>query len=364
MTVEPITPDPENGEGDEEPLQRVSLTVRRELTHRRLDQYVNARLPQLSRSSIQRLIDAGQVTVNGQATKASRRLAPGDVVDVVVPPPQPREIPPEPIPIQVVWEDDCMLAINKQAGIIVHPARGNPHGTLVNGLAYYAGKLSSGGDPFRPGIVHRLDRDTTGIMLVAKTDEAHWRLARQFEARRIHKFYIALVQGGMDLDADRIDAPLARHPRHREKYAVSPENPSAKQAVTVYRVLERFRGFTLLQLEPHTGRTHQLRVHMSHLGHPIVGDRDYGGRLITRADLLASPRAASGSSRMAGSSLDDAPIEGPLIARQALHAWRIQFEHPVTHRPMELEAEPPADMRELLVAVRQLRSLGQAGAVE
>lgn len=337
----------ETGEGEEDGAQHTTIVVRAELTNRRLDQYLPSRFPRFSRSAIQKLIDAGAVTVNGQQPgKASRRLSPGDVIDVVLPPQQPKEIPPEPIPLSIIWEDEHLLAINKQAGVVVHPARGNPHGTLVNGLVYYAGTLAKGSDPFRPGIIHRLDRDTTGIMLVAKTDEALWRMSRQFEARRIHKEYLAIVHGRLDLAADQIDAPLARHRHVRERFAVDFDNPAAKPAVTTWRVLERFRGFTLVQLEPKTGRTHQLRVHMSYIKHSIVGDADYGGRKVTRGQLAADESADRTAAR---------EPEEPLIRRQALHAHRLHFRHPVNGKPMLLTAPPPADFEALLAALRELR---------
>lgn len=344
----PATPPSADDALDEDAaeVEKASILVRKDLTNRRLDQYLPARFPRFSRSAIQKLIETGAVTVNGQIVKASRKLCPGDVVDVVLPPPQPKEIRPEPIPLDILWEDECLLAINKQAGVLVHPARGNPHGTLVNGLVHYAGQLAKGADPFRPGIIHRLDRDTTGIMLVAKTDEALWRMSRQFEARRIHKEYLAIVHGRLDLSADRIDAPLARHRHAREKYAVDFDNPQARPAVTTWRVLERFRGFTLVQLEPKTGRTHQLRVHMSHIKHAIVGDRDYGGRPVTRGELARNDTPVE---RM------HAPPEYPLIRRQALHAHRLQFRHPISGSPMELVAPPAADFQGLLDAIRELR---------
>ena len=352
---------------EEDGFQRVNVVLKSLPTYRRLDQYLPSRFPRFSRSAIQKLIESGAVTVNGQPTKASRKLSAGDVIDVVLPPPQPKEIPPENIPLDIIWEDDCLLAINKQAGIIVHPARGNPHGTLVNGLMFYAGKLAQGSDPFRPGIIHRLDRDTTGIMLVAKTDEALWRMSRQFEARRIHKEYLAVVHGRLDLDADQIDAPLARHRFVREKYAVDLDNPQAKAAVTTWRVVERFGpGFTLVQLEPKTGRTHQLRVHMSYIKHPIVGDVAYGGSRVTRNDLANMANRATARSacvkrirrtvKASQAATSSAPPPEPvLIHRQALHAHRLNFRHPITNAPMALVAPPPADFLALLAALRELR---------
>ena len=355
---------------DEDGARHASIVVKKEPANRRLDQYLSARFPRFSRSRLQRLIDAGAVTLNGRPGKASRKISAGDVIDVILPPPPVKEIRPEAIPIEVIWEDEHFLAINKQAGLLVHPARGNPHGTLVNALMHYAGKLSAGADPFRPGIVHRLDRNTTGIMLVAKTDEAHWRLARQFETRRIYKQYIAVVHGALDLAADRIDAPLARHRFVREKYQVDALNPDAKPAVTTYRVKSRYRGFTVVQLEPKTGRTHQLRVHMAYVKHPIVSDLDYGGKNVSLADLREEvmrtgvrPAGASVSPRgtrrrrAAAVAAGVAPADLPLINRQALHAQTIRFHHPVSDEPMELTAPLPADMQALLAALEQFRKL-------
>ncbi len=325
---------------DDDQAERVKLRIRRKLPGRRLDKYLHSRFPRLSRTTIQRLIKQGAITVNGEATKASYELSGGDIVDLVLPPPEPREVVPEDIPLDIVYEDEHMLALNKATGIICHPARGDQTGTIVNGLAFYANQLSHGEDPFRPGIVHRLDKNTTGIMLVAKTDEAHWRLSLQFERRTTQKTYLAIVQGDPHLDGDTIDAPIGVHPVVREKFAVMVRENKidiAKSAVTFYEVLERYGDFALVKLMPKTGRTHQLRVHMSYIKHPIVGDTMYGGRVISAWDLTG-----------------EGSIE-PLFPHQALHAWKISFRHPIFEKPMELEAPIPPPFKR---AVECLRNRG------
>jgi 23S rRNA pseudouridine1911/1915/1917 synthase len=327
---------------DEDQAERARLRIRRRLPGRRLDKYLHSRFPRLSRTTIQRLIKQGAITVNGVTVKPSYEMNGGDLVELVIPPPEPREIVPEPMPLDIVYEDEYMLAVNKPAGIICHPAHGTQTGTLVNGLAYYANELSHGEDPFRPGIVHRLDKNTTGVMLVAKTDEAHWRLALQFERRTTQKTYLAIVQGNPHLDGDTIDAPIGIHPVVREKFAVMVRENKidlAKNAVTHYEVAERYRGYALVKLMPKTGRTHQLRVHMSFLGHPIAGDTMYGGRTLSEFDILGH-----------GSTT-------PLFVFQALHAWKIAFRHPILEKEMELEAPFPAVFKE---AVNLLRSQPRA----
>ncbi len=323
---------------DEEKAEHVRLKIRRRLPGRRLDKYLHGRFPHLSRTLIQRLIKQGAIRVNDQPTKASYEMCGGDQVDLLIPPPEPLEIVPENLPLDIRYEDEYLIALNKQTGIICHPARSTQTGTLVNGLAYYANQLSHGSAPFRPGIVHRLDKNTTGIMLVAKTDEAHWRLSLQFERRTIQKTYIAMVEGRLELDSDVIDVPIGVHPVVREKFAAmireNKINPG-KSAVTLYEVVERFRGYTLVQMHPKTGRTHQLRVHMSHLGHPIVGDTMYGGKMVTEESL-------------AGSGSDE-----PLLEAQALHAWKIRFKHPITERELELEAPFHPPFKKLVNLLRE-----------
>ncbi|MCK4343043.1 MAG: RluA family pseudouridine synthase [Phycisphaerae bacterium] len=328
---------------DDDQAERVKLRIRRKLPGRRLDKYLHGRFPRLSRTAIQRLIKQGAITINGQPTKSSYEMSSGDLVELILPPPEPREVIPENIPLDIIYEDEYMLALNKATGIICHPARGDQTGTIVNGLAYYANQLSHGDDPFRPGIVHRLDKNTTGVMLVAKTDEAHWRLSLQFERRTTQKTYLAIVHGNPHLDGDTIDAPIGVHPVVREKFAVMVRQNKiniAKNAVTHYEVAERYADHALVKLMPKTGRTHQLRVHMSYIKHPIVGDTMYGGRVISEFDLTG-----------AGSS-------EPLFPHQALHAWKIAFKHPILEKPMEIEAPFPPPFKQ---AVNLLRSRDRDG---
>lgn len=335
-----LAEDGEECSDDREATQRVRLVVRKRLPGRRLDKYLHGRLPRMSRTIIQKLIRDGEITVNSRPTKASYEPAEGDVVDVAVPPPEPTDVVPDDIPLDIIYEDDYLIAINKHAGIICHPSRSNQRGTVANAMVHYANSLSHGDDPFRPGIIHRLDKNTTGVMLIAKTDEVHWRLSLQFERRTVLKTYWAIVEGEPQLDADIIDAPLSAHPTIKDRYIVPGlrNRPSLfKQATTRYEVLERFRGFALVQLHPKTGRTHQLRVHMSYVGYPIFGDSFYGGHFISERDL-------------AGAGDDE-----PLMTYQALHAHRIRFVHPITEQTTTLEAPLPANILRVLSILREHR---------
>jgi len=318
----------------------IKIEVRETLSGRRLDKYLQSRLSRFSRTALQRLIKNGDVHVNGHPVKPSYEIHGGEVIEALVPPAEPDEIPGEDIPLDIVFEDEYLIALNKQAGIVVHPSRGIGSGTLVNGLVHYAESLSLAGGKFRPGIVHRLDKDTTGIMLVAKTDEAHWRLAQQFEHRKVEKAYLAVVEGQMELLGDMIDLPLGMHPVFRDRCAV--RKTSGREAQTVYQVTEAFRGYSLLTLKPRTGRTHQLRVHMSYMKHPLVSDRIYGGRLLGLAEL-------SGDQSLSGD---------PIMERQALHAWKIQFRHPISGKQLQFEAPWPRDFERLVEALRKYRSVG------
>ncbi len=342
----------------EDGLEHVQIDIRRALPDRRLDKYLAGRLGKdVSRTALQRYIKEGHVTVNSRIVKPSYVIRTHDLIDMMLPAVKPKEIPPEPIPLDIVYEDEDILAINKQANLIVHPARGNWTGTLVNGLAYYFQQnwrdikdLPTSGEVFRPGIVHRLDRDTTGIMLIAKTDLALWRLGRQFEMRRVHKTYTAIVHGLLAVDEDVIDAPIGKHPKIREKYSVhrktgQPYPATTKEAVTRYKVLGRLRDvghskacFTVVELYPQTGRTHQLRVHMSYIGHPIVGDRMYGSGPLYLSQLMGQHDKA----------------EGALITRQALHAHTIEFQHPRKLEMMKLEGPWPKDFTDTLRQLQQL----------
>ena len=319
--------------------QPVTLHVGVSLRERRIDKYLHGRFRNLSRHFIQNAIKAGSVKVNGEPVKPSFKLSHRDVIEFVMPEPEKKEIEPEDIPLDVLYEDDDLIVLNKPPDLIVHPARGNKHGTLVNALAHYSEHLSSGLGEFRPGIVHRLDRNTTGVMVVTKHDVAQWKVAKQFELRQVEKSYLAIVHGTPELTADRIDAPLGVHPKVREKYAVRPE--TGKEAVTVYEVIEAFRGFSLIHCKPRTGRTHQIRVHLSHLKHPIVADDMYGGKLVYPWQLADTEPA----------------VEEPAIARCALHAWTLEFTHPTTEHRVKFEAPLPEDMQTFLNLLRRYRAI-------
>lgn len=315
----------------------MTLKVGGAIKQRRLDKYLHGRFSNFSRAMLQKQIAAGHVKVNGQIAKASQKLSTGDTIELTLPKLPSKDILPEDIPLDIIYEDDDLIILNKQADMIVHPARGNTHGTLVNALAFYSDELSSGLGEFRPGVVHRLDRNTTGVMVVTKNDVAQWKVAKQFENRQIKKEYLAIVHGTPELTADKISAPLGVHPKVREKYAIRPE--VGREAVTFYEVLEQFRGFSLLKLKPRTGRTHQIRVHLSYIKHPIVGDDMYGGKLVYLWQLKDAQQS----------------VEQPVIDRCALHASRIEFKHPTTEEIITFEAPLPKDMQNLLEMLREYR---------
>jgi 23S rRNA pseudouridine1911/1915/1917 synthase len=309
------------------------------IKERRVDKYLHGRYHNYSRVMIQEIIKAGAVKVNGKIVKPSFKLSPGDEIELTLPELPSKEILPEDISLDIIYEDDDIIVLNKQADMVVHPARGNTHGTLVNALAFYSDKLSSGLGEFRPGIVHRLDRNTTGVMVVTKNDSAQWKVAKQFERRQMKKSYLAVVHGVPELMADRINAPLGLHPRMREKYAIRPE--IGKEAITFYETIESFRGFSLLKMTPKTGRTHQIRVHLLYIKHPIVGDDMYGGKLVYPWQLQDGEPA----------------VEEPVINRVALHAHTLEFKHPTTEKQVKFEAPLPADMQKLLDMLRKYRKV-------
>ena len=315
------------------------LHVGHSIKERRVDKYLHGRFSNFSRRFIQDIIKQGGILVNGKVAKPSLKLNPGDEIHLTLPEQPDKDILPEDIPLNIIYEDDELIILNKQPDILVHPARGNTHGTLVNALAFYSDQLSSGLGEFRPGIVHRLDMDTSGVMVVAKSDPAQWKIAKQFERREVSKIYLAIVHGVPELNADRIKVPLGIHPKIREKYAIRPE--TGKEAITFYEVLESFRGFSLLKLTPKTGRTHQIRVHLSYIKHPIVADDMYGGKLVYPWQLV-----------------DGEPtVEEPVISRVALHAFSIEFKHPTTNKPVKFEAPLPDDMQQMLDMLRKHRKL-------
>ncbi|MBI4276995.1 MAG: RluA family pseudouridine synthase [Armatimonadetes bacterium] len=286
----------------------------------RLDAYLAARLHTFSRSRLQALIAGGLVAVNGTVRRASRRVRPGDVISVTVPPPEPSDLTPEPLALDVIYEDGDILVIHKPAGLTVHPGAGRPGGTLVNAIIARNPDLRGVGGVLRPGIVHRLDKDTSGLLVVAKHDAALRALQAQIAARSVSRRYLALVHGTVAPEQGMVDAPIGRHPVHRKRRAVV---PGGRRAVTHYRVLERFGEYTLIEASLETGRTHQIRVHMAHIGHPVAGDPVYGWR-----------RNAVG------------------LERQALHAYRLAFDHPGTGERVGFEAPLPEDLTAALERLR------------
>jgi len=300
---------------DEEAEEIVELRPERADLGKRLDRYVADQLPDLSRGTVQVLIESGRVRVDGQQRKPKFRMTPGEVVSVEIPPPEIDEILPDPIPLTIVYEDADVIVVDKPAGMVVHPAPGHPRGTLANALLAHVPGISVGGSQ-RPGIVHRLDKDTSGLIVAAKTDRGRTTLVSQWEDRTVEKTYLALVAGSVADEEATIDAPIGRDPKNRQRMAVL---RSGRPAVTRFHVVERFPDATLLELSIETGRTHQIRVHLAFIGHPIIGDQVYG-----------RPRAMH-----------------PQLDRQFLHASALAFQLPSGAR-LRLKAPLPDDLQAVL----------------
>ena len=314
------------------------FAVKPRMVGKRIDAYLSSRYPDYSRCVIQKVIDAGAVLINGKPTKASAKVRLDDAITIWLPELADDAFVPEDIPIPVVYEDETFVVVCKPPGMVTHPAKGHRGGTLVNALQFHFDTLSTIAGAHRPGIVHRLDRDTSGLLIVAKDDRAHRLLAAQFENRTIRKEYLAIVRGEPSRDGDYIEKPIGPHPTDREKMAIRLPEDGGKEAVTFYQVVERFHGFALVRCYPKTGRTHQIRIHMAHIGHPIVADKMYAGRSrLTVGDVLGP--AAEGADRA-------------LIERQALHAHRLEFDHPGTGQRLTLEAAVPADLAGVIEALR------------
>jgi 23S rRNA pseudouridine1911/1915/1917 synthase len=303
-------------------IEPLTLLVPPEAKGQRLDHFLQAQLPDLSRSRLQGLIGSEAVTVDGRTMKPGNRLKGGEAIAVHIPPPRESEVQPQDLPLSIVYEDRDLLVINKPQGMVTHPAPGAWEGTLVNALLAHCDDLSGIGGVTRPGIVHRLDKDTSGLLVVAKHDAAHRSLAAQIAAKTARRQYLAVVYGVPATDSGRIEAPIARHPTERTRMAVV---PGGRHAVTHWAVQEAFRDAALLAIDLETGRTHQIRVHMAHLGHPVVGDPVYGPRRSLPVKL-----------------------EG-----QALHAFRLSFDHPSSGEHLTFEAPLPERFEALL---RYLRS--------
>lgn len=298
----------------------------------RLDAYLADQLEDVSRSRIQKLISQEQVWVNDTICTSKKAVVQeGDRLQVTIPDAEPLVLEPEPIPLEILYEDAQMLIVNKPAGLVVHPAPGHASGTLVNALLWHcrtetgASTLSGIGGIQRPGIVHRLDKDTTGAIAIAKTDFAHQHLQRQFHDKTARRDYLGVVYGAPKTEQGTIDAPLGRHPVDRQKMAIVPEAKGGRPAITHWQIKERLGNFTLINFELETGRTHQIRVHAASIGHPIVGDPVYGS----------------------GRSL------GVNLPGQALHAWRLRLQHPVTAAAIEVTALPPDSFMKLLDVLRK-----------
>lgn len=292
------------------------LTVGREDHGIRLDVYISGKIDEISRVLITELIKNGQIEVNGTAKKPSFKVSEGEIIDVCVPPPKNVELTPQDIPVDIVYQDADLAVIDKPQGMVVHPAHGNWDSTLVNALLYQMNDLSGINGELRPGIVHRIDKDTSGLLVVAKNDQAHRSLAEQIKNHSIVREYIALVHGVVPQNIGRIEAPVGRSPKDRKKMAVVGDG---RMAITNYQVLKRFKEFTLVKCRLETGRTHQIRVHLAYLGHPIAGDQLYG----PRKNVLN-------------------------LNGQALHATQLEFEHPTSGQLMSFHSPMPPYFSEIL----------------
>jgi len=310
-------------------MKQIDLIFSADGEPERLDSFISRNVPELTRSAALRLIESGHVTINGTPQKPALKLRGGETITIQIPPPVPAEPQPEDIPLEILYEDGEVVVVNKNAGMVVHPGAGNPEGTLVNALLAHCKDLSGIGGELRPGIVHRIDKDTSGIVVVAKSDRSHNALADQFKAHSIKRVYLALVYGSPKEDRGKIESIIGRHPTDRKK--MSGKARHGKNAITHWRVLARYPGMALVQLRLETGRTHQIRVHLSEAGYPLLGDEVYGGgaRLPSVKD----------------------PVLKKLIkelGRQALHAKTLGFLHPITGEYLEFDSELPEDMAEIV----------------
>jgi len=344
MTDDTTPPDSNEFEQEEDSPEVTVYELRSAPNARRvrLDQFITRSVENASRTKVKSLIEAGGVTVNGRVVeKAGRLVLPGDTVVCTVPKPPPPEVRPEKIPLDILYEDDDILIVNKPAGMVTHPAYGNYTGTLVNALLYHTEQLSSKRGEERPGILHRLDKDTSGLLAVAKNDRAHQLIARQFADHSIEREYQAIVWGSMKQSQGTVEAPLARHTSDRKKMAVV---EGGKHAVTHYEVLEDLTYFSLLRLQLQTGRTHQIRVHLTSIRHPLFGDPTYGGRRIHYGNVTGRYKAFINEMLAA-------------MPRQALHARTLGFIHPATGEKVRFSSELPDDMQDLLRNIRAYLSV-------
>jgi len=321
----------------EEKGKLFSIQVTEKNQGRRLDQFLSGTDLNLSRSQAKKLIEAGNILLNQKITKPSIHLKTGDIVSGTPPKPEPLPLKPEPLPLAILYEDSSIIVIDKPPGMVTHPAYGNPSGTLVNALLYYCKDLAGINGILRPGIVHRLDKDTSGVMVVAKDDEAYHQLIKQFKNRTVEKVYLAIAYGKFGKDEGLIDSPIGRHPSERKR--MSTRTKKGRTALTQWKVVERLNGFTLLEIFPQTGRTHQIRVHLSSVGHPLLGDPMYGRK--GRPGAIHDPVLKEWVKKM---------------DRQALHAHRLGFNHPRTGERVQFVSPIPQDMNDLLSFLRRQES--------
>ena len=300
-----------------------SFTLQPEDSGQRLDKWLQLQLPDMTRSAVQKLIEQGNVTRNGMTVSKNGKGNAGDVIEVIVPQPKPLEVTAQDIPLDILYEDNDLLVVNKPKGMVVHPAAGNDDGTLVNALLHHCGDSLSGiNGIIRPGIVHRIDKDTSGLLIVAKNDIAHQGLAQQIKEHSFTRIYEAVVYGNMKREEGTVDAPIGRHPTDRKRMAVTDKN--SRNAVTHYKVLKRYDGFTHVQLKLETGRTHQIRVHMAYIGHPVAGDTVYGVKKVITS-----------------------------LNGQCLHARVIGFVHPITEKYIEITSALPVYFTQFLSKLRE-----------
>jgi 23S rRNA pseudouridine1911/1915/1917 synthase len=325
--------------------EKFQFIVPGEAAGKRLDVFLASQIPQASRVRIKRGIDAGTTLVDGVSERAALRIEAGQKIEYVLPPPPAVGPEPEPIPLDILYEDEVIAVINKPPGMVVHPARGHWSGTLASALVHHFKELSQYGGAIRPGIVHRLDRDTSGVMVVAKNDAAHMNLAKQFQDRTVEKEYLAIVMGAPDRDRDIIDFPIASHPSNREKMALLKDHSTSREAQTFYQVEERFRGFALIRCYPKTGRTHQIRLHLTSIRCPVLCDKLYGGRARLTLEELRN------MTRNKHLAADSSPSQ-IVLDRQGLHANVLRIKHPVSNEPLEFKADLPPDLVSVLSLLR------------
>ncbi|WP_145392399.1 RluA family pseudouridine synthase [Stieleria neptunia] len=318
---------------------RRDFVVPESAANQRIDLFLTSACDGYSRTQIRQAVQEDQAAVDGRTVRPSFRIKPGQTIRFQLPEAFSDEVVPENIPLDLLYEDDGFVVVNKPPGMVVHPARGNWQGTLTSALAHRFQCLSDVGGPTRPGIVHRLDRDTSGVIVVAKTNAVHMALAQQWHDREVEKEYFAITVGRLDRDRDVIDAPIGRHPYQRDKMAIRENHSTTKPANTFYEVMERIGRFTLVRVRPKTGRTHQIRVHLAHLGCPILCDRLYAGHAVATESWL------QGQGTLAGSP--------PVLDRQALHARRLTLCHPQSGESMTFEAPLPDDIRRTIQVIRQ-----------